>query len=668
MLTMNKKNIIYTLTTFLALALGSCASEDFWDTFDRTVDGPIDFTVGVESSPAERSLTRAITPTYTSMSKGTQVRIRVNGNWVKKTPNTTVSQTATCVTNEASEVNSLSYDNNTLYWDDYGAGDPDNSTNTANGLTVLGVAIDGKNAAPAVGDDQWDNLPWTVVTDGKDVLKSDIIISNNLTTSPYTFAKRNDDNAKKMIFTHPLSKITFNITASNGFVVNDVNGFQNDPELTLTSAPKLSDINTPAYHYAKTSGTINIENATATADGNVSKVIATTVETDGAKVKKEALVYPTTLLGADDNSIIAQLKVDGNIYYIRAAQIHAVMPSGDYATKPGYNYVINIVLSKTHIGVTATVEDWTSVSSSDINALIDITGNLGSTVTSLTDKFDMFTLYRCADINKGYNSLASTLSKPDDVSEEWISTPKMYWPDHDTHYHFRGVFPTETTVVADATSDYIDIKNNCNGNLLVGRPDIPANTPCGSTDHTPVADMNVDGICAREGKINLEFKYMMSEIEVNLTSSAVDALDYVKLESGKVTVHLVNAYTAGKLLLSDLSVDPTGERTTDALENKGSLKFQSYIIPQALTFTKDDKTEYLQFKISVQNDDDTYDYYYASVEPIFELGKTTKIAPNGKWESGIHYVYNLKITKTEIKATATLKGWETVTAEQEVWF
>ena len=668
MLTMNKKNIIYTLTTSLALALGSCASEDFWDTFDRTVDGPIDFTVGVESSSVQHARTRA-----GEMVDDTKVLIKVDGIWKRQSGK--VSQTATCTISGST----LNYTDKTLYWDDYGVGDPENvddeqKHNKEKGVSVLAVAVDGSSTAPTVTD--WSNVEWNTVgtggateifdVNGKKKLSKDIIVSNNITA--YTFADRDDASKKILNFKHLLSKITFNITASNGFVVNDVNGFQNDPELTLTSAPKLSDINTPAYHYAKTSGTINIENATATADGDVSKVIATTVETDGAKVKKEALVYPTTLLGADDNSIIAQLKVDGNIYYIRAAQIHAVMPSGDYATKPGYNYVINIVLSKTHIGVTATVEDWTSVSSSDINALIDITGNLGSTVTSLTDKFDMFTLYRCADINKGYNSLASTLSKPDDVSKEWTSTPKMYWPDHDTHYHFRGVFPTETTVVADATSDYIEIKNHNNGNLLVGRPDIPANTPCGSTDHTPVADMNVDGICAREGKINLEFKYMMSEIEVNLKSSKEGDDDYVKLESGKVKVELVNAFTAGKLLLSDLSVDPTGERTTDALENKGSLKFQSYIIPQALTFTKDDKTEYLQFKISVQNDDGTYDYYYASVEPILESGKTTKIAPNGKWESGIHYVYNLKITKTEIKATATLKGWETVTAEQDVWF
>ena len=56
----------YTFNSFhrlliasLVLAFGSCTGEDFWDTFDRTVDGPIDFTVGVEGSPARRAFTRA---------------------------------------------------------------------------------------------------------------------------------------------------------------------------------------------------------------------------------------------------------------------------------------------------------------------------------------------------------------------------------------------------------------------------------------------------------------------------------------------------------------------------------------------------------------------------------------------------------------------------------
>ena len=56
-----------------------------------------------------------------------------------------------------------------LYWDDYGSGDPNNKTNTDQGLNVLGVAVDGKATAPTIADDsQWESLPWDVVTDGDD--------------------------------------------------------------------------------------------------------------------------------------------------------------------------------------------------------------------------------------------------------------------------------------------------------------------------------------------------------------------------------------------------------------------------------------------------------------------------------------------------------------------
>ena len=45
-----------------------------------------------------------------------------------------------------------------------------------------------------------------------------------------------------------------------------------------------------------------------------------------------------------------------------------------------------------------------------------------------------------------------------------------------------------------------------------------------------------------------------------------------------------------------------------------------------------------------------------------------KVAPEDKWLSGTHYVYNLKVTKTEIKASASLTDWKVEEAEQEVWF
>jgi hypothetical protein len=61
--------------------------------------------------------------------------------------------------------------------------------------------------------------------------------------------------------------------------------------------------------------------------------------------------------------------------------------------------------------------------------------------------------------------------------------------------------------------------------------------------------------------------------------------------------------------------------------------------------------------------------YYADVAPVKvkALGASTSEAVTA-WESGTHYVYNLKITKTEIKATASLTDWKTVEASEEVWF
>ena len=252
---MNRKEFIYTLAASLVLGLGSCTSEDFWDTFDRTVDGPIEFNVGVEASPAQRAMTRTgdeeattttTTSSYYAMQAGTQLRLKVDGLWKRVSETGTVSKQATCkaVASETA-VNTLTYDEGqTLYWDDYGTGDPENAENKANGLKVLAVAVDGKSDAPAIAEGEWERKTWTVVTDGNDVLSGDILVSNNLTA--YKFAERNDADAKKLIFKHPLSKITFNIKAGQGFA----NGFEKDPVLTLSKANTLEGVKDAANNYA----------------------------------------------------------------------------------------------------------------------------------------------------------------------------------------------------------------------------------------------------------------------------------------------------------------------------------------------------------------------------------------------------------------------------------
>ena len=70
------------------------------------------------------------------------------------------------------------------------------------------------------------------------------------------------------------------------------------------------------------------------------------------------------------------------------------------------------------------------------------------------------------------------------------------------------------------------------------------------------------------------------------------------------------------------------------------------------------------------NEDSTTDTYYADVQPIpvKVSGSEAAAAPVNQWESGQAYVYTLKLTKTEIKVSASLTDWTAVEGETDVWF
>ena len=679
---MTGKNIIYTLTTLLVLGLGSCTSGEVGDSFDRTVDGSIDFTVGVENSPVKRAKTRAgETPTYYAMQAGTQIRLKVDGTWAGKTPES-ISQKTTCTTEASSSIiNALSFtDSEMLYWDDYGAGDPANATNTSNGVAVLGVAVDGMKEAPAIATDaEWESLSWPVITDGENVLNSDIIVSNNLTH--YKFVERKDNDAKKMIFVHPLSKITINLKAGAGFTKGTVgattNKFEKDPMLWLSNSTTLAGLEEESHDYALTTGTVSIKNASAESDGNKAKLIAGTTSTtdDNITVIKQAIVYPGTQLGASDNAVIAVLNADDNIYYIKAAEIrkamHDIDASTDYKTKAGYNYIINITVNKTDIEVTATVTNWVDVNSEEVHPVINVNTTVGDGDTKPTEA-NAFAFYRSENIEKDYVKATSPTAKTDGTVD-WPE--KLYWTSHYQHYHFRGIYP-ESTVVKEDTDDnhqYVEVANGnydastFPSNFVMGMPEIASGTMCGNPDHEQV-DMSTHGICAREAAINLNFRYMMSQVEVVLSTSAEGAHDHVDLSN--VVVELVNVYNSGNILLKDRSAVVTGDAGNFTLPQVSNTnhKFLGVIVPQELTYTTAGASTNVRIKITVTNSDSTKDIYYADVNPILKKGTTDLIAPNGKWESGTHYVYNLKVTKTEIKASASLTDWNKVEAEEEVWF
>ncbi len=687
---MKSKNLISFPLASLALAMVACTSEDLVDGNSSTQEA-IEFRVGVEKLAGQSSATRAdATTSYYAMQAGTQVRLKADGTWTGKEPEA-ISQTTTCSADAAADnsvVNTLSFtEAEMLYWDDYGSGDPNNSTNTAAGLKVLGVAVDGLSEAPAVTETtQWSTLSWPVVTDGQEVLNADIIVSNNLTTTPYTFANRNDADAQKLVFVHPLSKITINLTAGVGFTLGTVGAtnykFEADPTLTLSNATTLAGISNTDNNYCLTSGTVSIENATATSDGTKAAVVAGTTSTTDASVTviKQALVYPGTQLGDSDDAVIAVLNADDNIYYIKASEIRTAMTSAgqtDFLTLPGYNYILNVTVNKTGIRVTASVTDWESVTSDEVYPEINVSTTVGTVGSASTD-FTTFSFWRSESIDADYQHEATLTGTPDGTTEWTFNTP-LYWTHHSQHYHFRGLFPLyDETAATGPVVEVVDSKqvvkvqngayaeNTFPSNFMMGMPEFGTDDyMCDNEDHTSV-DMRLYGICARTSAINLNFRYMMSQVEVNLSTSATTATDYVDLTYAQL--ELVNVATEGKILLSDRSAVTTNDSIVYSMPSTSSTQYHGIVVPQ--TLLAGDDSNKVKFKISVYTDATLTerDIYYADVAPILLSDGTTLVAPNGAWESGVHYVYNLKITKTEIKVSASLTDWTTVEAATDVWF
>ena len=375
---------------------------------------------------------------------------------------------------------------------------------------------------------------------------------------------------------------------------------------------------------------------------------------------------------------MAQINADGNIYYVTAKQIRDAIDAdashvGTYNTLPGYNYIFQVTVNKTDIKVTATISDWKTVTAAEETPKIVVSADVGKQ-DDKTKTLDKFRFYRNEDgaSQKGkYIALADAenpqASDIADGSTIWNfynvdgSTPTpLYWPNHTTHYFFRGVYPFNTTVTdVGGTSTYIQAENGAFGkstyyNLMIGAPEIASGTKCDNPDHTPV-DMSTEGICARTGKINLNFRYMMAQVEVKLTTTTGD--DKVILDKN-TTVELVNTIISRPIYLGTRSIslgDESLPRETYRMTQTADVKvFHDAIVPQNLP-------DEVQLKITVK-DGTKSDVYYAVVTKIKVSGDDIT-----NWEAGKHYVYTLNIKKTGISVTATITDWTTAEGSDDIW-
>ncbi len=702
-------------------------------------NGAIQLSAGIVEDGA-RLVTRAVGENeqdahanHLTLTTGTKLGLYVSGTWTGHSPETVIKNTTAEVGAETTagepatgtKHNSLTT-SPVLYWDDYGTADPANeSTGRAGGLTIYGVAINGKTSIPSdltslaasTTLSEWQSLSWVLPADqSSNWSDKDLLISNNIQgtatsgkeydTGAYKFSERGS--GKLLEFRHAMSKITVNLKAGAGFTGGV---FAADPTVML--------INNWAY----TTGTINVTTGAVSSQSGATVITMnqTATATTGYNVTKEALVIPGSAFASDASEIV-KVNADGNIYYVTAEKIRAkitelnLKTGDDFLTLAGKNYILNVTVNKTDIEVTATVTDWTDVTAAEVEPVINISTSYGVAPDNETIfTKDEFSFYRRTSTESTYsdglieNNYYKEIRRVKKSGSDWTmniysnntwEVSNLYWPDHNTHYQFRGVWPYTKTGTGDVDYPRVEMvnseqvikvqnvaytANSFPSDLQIGRPDVDTNETCTNTEagHT-TSNLWTDGICATEGKINIKFQYIMSQVEVNLSTTGASDPDKVKLENAKVEI--VNVHKTGNVKLDDRTVTPTGTVTTPTPDPVNDTfgdyelgnysynsetriaNYRSAVVPQVLTYTAAQAAGNVKFRITITNDDGSKDVYYADIYPILETGLATRVAPTGRWESGYHYVYNLRLTKTEVKVTATLANWTTVNASENVWF
>ena len=731
----------------------ACSSEEstlYTDTKNDVDSGIVELSAGIAEG-SQRAATRdedaSRHNTHALLTTNTQLALYVSGTWTGHDPSSIIKKT----TATAGAENSVGSKHNAvtcspvIYWEDYGTSDLANeSTGRAEGLTIYGAAVDNKSLSDAglngLLDDNadWAALSWTLpadqTTSGNKPADKDLLISNNVKGDPdtpydgrYRFANRNV--GKLLEFKHALSKITVNLLAGDGFTEGH---FDLDPVVQITS-----NAGDPTTSWANTTGTVNITNGIVSSSAIPSVITMwNATPTSGYNVTKEALVMPHSVFGGNTGTaevpvypIILRINADNNIYYVTSEMIRQAINGTTYNTSTGFeteagkNYIINVKVNQTDVSVkvTATVANWINVSATQVAPVINVSGDLGGTASGW-DADNTFSFYRSStSLNSGYSSGVSTVNGfyPEESvlsythsSTSWSMSPSLYWPNHNTHYQFRAVWPQTVTTSGDgvlssprvedgsgttASCQVIKVKNvaytanSFPSDLMIARPEISESAQCTNSEpnHTKTYLFS-GGICATEGTINLNFRYMMSRVDVNLTTSKSGDADYpATVNLNKAKVEIVNVHKTGDVKLGDREVIPTGVKSaspvpaTDTFgdyilgnysydDETKTATYSSAIVPQELTLTSPLHADNVMFRITIYKNgnpsDGIDDIYYADINPILKQSSSEKVAPNGAWESGVHYVYNLRLTKTGVKVTATLTDWTPVNADHTIWF
>ena len=697
---------IYGIASLLTLLFAAC-SDEYQPTYTvGEADNAIQLRAGISGeNPAVRA-SRATETTeahakHRLFAEGSKLALRIDGYWKKlDTESTSKDNVLKSTTGTAGTVDNDTHRALTLspkvYWDDYGTADPDNTEGRGRGLTIYGAAVSGYNGTtgtsglPQVangntleGISDWTAVSWTLPsnqTANNAITNHDLLTSNNIKdgedrTLKFEDWKKKDGSASDLlVFTHAMTKMTVNLTPGEGFAGN----FQQTPTVTLLN-----------FYYK---GTVDVEKKTSTASTADKGDIQLQPGTVGAlgMTPFSGLVFPGNQFA--DAANIAKIEADGNIYNVTAAKLNAAITSGDKTLLQGTNYVLNVTVNKTGVDVTATIKEWDTVTAANETPIINFGKCYGEEGTDLGKDF---TLYRSTNKTAGPYNGGGDQAQMSYAASKYTMTPQLYWPDHQTHYFFRGVWPqvgeTGGPAAAEVKATGIAVEN-CNYKkdwypscLMLGMPRTADGTPdetC-KNGHKDASGNPKEGICATdapngsshadEGLLHMNFQYAMAQVIVKLTTST-DASGNLLANGISInehtTVEIINGYTAGMIKFADGKSDFTGKTPADFLMTKdngidGALtnqhaNYRNAVVPQSLTNAASGD---LKFRITIGDGTNTDVYETVlGIKHIKVDGKTITA-----WEPGKRYIYTLNITKTGIQVTATLKDWTDVTGSEDIW-
>lgn len=706
-----------------ALALLSACSEEEAVTPVYTVgetDNAIVLRAGISQGGFSGVATRGVEEhhgKHVAMKENTVMRLQVIGEWWKSAGATSGDPVVSVSLGTAGDIvegynthRHLSL-SPALNWDDYGTADPNNKGTAESprgrlkGLSVYGVTVDGVTSSSSLPEaikglsasDAWTTINWSVPADQASGWSSyDLLISNNVREGGEDGTYKFDEKSagKLLEFNHAMSKITVNLTPGEGFGGK----FVNNPTVTLLGFNEKGAVNITTGAVSSQVAEDEINTRTVVNGANSTTIVTGTTT---ATAQFDAIVFPgntfTATIADDTNKTptspdkILKLDADGNVYYVTAAQlVKAIAGTATTGTpvtgtlESGKNYLLNIKVNKTKIVVDATIKDWESVNSETALPLINVDTSYGDkSQTAFDHSFDFFrSLNKLAGYDEdssvdGINPAAKYTYSSGAGSWDKV----LYWPDHHTHYFFRGVSPvigteaianTGSTLPAEAVTTVGDNEVIAVENVSYAEGTYPSDLAIALprvTNQICQHDKNevADGICATTGTVTMNFEYAMSKVEVRLKSTGTsDAGNLVSMTNDNVKVELIGGYKSGRIKLADGLHDAwadadKGDYTLSELDTPESgfnVTTRDAVVPQNLG-------DNVKFRITVTINEDHVDVYEVQVNTIPEKGKTTAVT---EWKHGQYYIYELDVKKTQINVNATITNWITVKSEGSVWF